>query len=159
MQLELGLLPGQAGLRKPWCLKRGRREAAITAPARASAADDSAGAGMGEIGDEMSFGVEDLRADGDAQHGVFTVRAVLPRAPARAPTTRRVLPPRPERRQVAEVGIGDEHDVPAVPAVTAVRPTSGHVLLTPEAERAVSPTPCDRGDAGAIVEHRWPASR
>jgi hypothetical protein len=27
------------------------------------------------------------------------------------------------------------------------------VLLAPEAQRAVSPTPGDRGDAGAVVEH------
>ena len=107
----------------------------------------------------MPFGVEHLRADGDAQHGVLAVRAVLPSSAARTPTARRVLPPRPERRQVAKVGVGNEHDVPAVAAVTPVRPTSGHVLLAPEAERAVTTTPGDRGDAGAVVEHRCSTKR
>ena len=154
MQLELGLLPGQTGLGKPRRLERGRREAAVATSARAAAADDGPGARMREIGDEMSFGVEHLRADGDAQHGVVACRAVLPRPPAGTPPARRVLAPRPKRRQVAEVGVGDEHDVPAVPAVTSVGPASGHVLLAAEAERAVSTTPGDRGDAGAVVEHR-----
>ena len=155
VQLELGLLAWQAGLCKPRRLERRRREAAVAASARAPATKDGPGARMREIGDEMPLSVEHLRADGDAEHGVFACGAVLPRSPAWTPASRRVLASRPKRRQVAEVGVGDEHDVASVAAVTSVGPTSGHVLLAPEAERAVSTTPGDRGDAGAVVEHRY----
>jgi hypothetical protein len=108
---------------------------------------------MREIGDEMPIGVEHLRADGDAKHGVVACRTVLPCSTAGTPASRRVLALRPKRREIAEVWVGDEHNVAAVTSVTAVRPTPGHVLLAPEAERAVSTTPGDRGDAGAVVEH------
>jgi hypothetical protein len=108
---------------------------------------------MREIGDEMAIGVEHLGADGDPELGVLAVRAVLAGPAAGTPAARRVLPLRPERREVAKIRVGDEHDVPTVPAVAAVGPASRHVLLAPEAERPVSTTPGDRGDAGAIVEH------
>ena len=155
MQLELGLLARQAGLGKPRRLERGRRKAAVAASARAPAAEDGPGARMREIGDEMPFVVEHLRADGYAQHGVVAGRAMFAGSPAGTTLARRVLALRPKRREIAEVGVGDEHDVPSGASVTSVGPTSGHVLLAPEAERAVSTTPGDRGDAGAVVEHRW----
>ena len=61
---------------------------------------------------------------------------------------------RAESRQVAQVGVGDEHDVAAGAAVAAVRPALGHVLLAPEAERPVAAAPGLHVDAGAVVEHR-----
>ena len=71
--------------------------------------------------------------------------------PPRPATYRR---PGAKRREVAQVRIGDEHDVTARAAVTPVGAATRYVLLAPEAERAVSTTPGDRGDAGAVVEHR-----
>jgi hypothetical protein len=58
-----------------------------------------------------------------------------------------------EERQVAAIGVGEEDDVTAVSSVTAVRAALRHVLLAPEAERAVAPTAAAHLDAGAIVEH------
>jgi hypothetical protein len=62
-----------------------------------------------------------------------------------------------EEGEVAAVGIGDEHDVSAVAAVSPVGPAFGHVLLTPEAQRAVASTAATHLDAGAIVEHGCPS--
>ncbi len=58
-----------------------------------------------------------------------------------------------EEREVAAVGIGDEDDVAAIAAVTAVGTALRHVLLAPEAERAVAAAAASHLDAGAIVEH------
>ena len=159
VQLELGLFAGQSGLGEARSLQRGRREPAVAASARAAAADDRTRAGMGEVGDEMTLAVEHLRAHGDTQLHVVAVRAVLPRAASRPTTPCGVLPPGAKRRQVAQIRIGDEDDVASRAAVAAVRTAARHVLLAPEAERAVSTTPGDRDDAGAVVEHRPPASR
>jgi hypothetical protein len=49
--------------------------------------------------------------------------------------------------------IGQEHDVAATATVAAVGAAARDVLLATEADRAVPSTPCDRDDAGAIVEH------
>jgi len=108
---------------------------------------------VGEVGDEVAFDVEHLRADGDVEQRVVPVGAVLSGAAARLPATGRVLPPGAELRQVAEIRIRDENDIASPAAVTAVGPPARDVLLAPEAQRTVSPTPGDRGDAGAVVEH------
>ena len=64
-----------------------------------------------------------------------------------------IASPALERAQVAQIGIGDEDDIAAGPAVTAVGPALGDVLLAPEAERAVAAAPGLDPDARAIVEH------
>jgi hypothetical protein len=111
---------------------------------------------MRKVRDEMTFGVEDLRADRDAQFDVVSVCTMLPGAASRPAATGDPTPLRAERRQVAEVGIGDEHDVSAAATVPAVGAAARYVLLAPEGERAVSPTPCRRSDAGAVVEQDEP---
>ena len=55
--------------------------------------------------------------------------------------------------EVAEIGVGDEHDVAAAAAVAAVGPALRHVLLAPEAQAAVAAAARQHLDAGAIVEH------
>ena len=73
-------------------------------------------------------------------------------APAPAPAGLDVLV-RTERREVAEIGVGEQHDVAAGPAVSAVRSTLGHVLLATEREAAVAAPPRLHVDAGTVVEH------
>jgi hypothetical protein len=58
-----------------------------------------------------------------------------------------------EEREVAKIGVGTEDDIASVPAVAAVGPALGHVLLAPEAERAVTTAAASHLDAGAIVKH------
>ena len=95
---------------------------------------------MRQVGDEMALAVEHLRADGHAQLDVVAVRAVLAGTTPGAAAACRVLP-LDRKREIAQVWVGDEHDVTAGAAVTAVRPSTRYVLLAPEAERAVSTTP------------------
>ena len=58
-----------------------------------------------------------------------------------------------EHRQVAEIRVGDEHDVGAAAAVAAVRAALRHVRLAAEAERAVTAAARLDVDASPIVEH------
>jgi hypothetical protein len=108
---------------------------------------------MGEVGDEILVRVEHLRADRYAQLDVLPVRAVLAGTAPSSAAPGCVPALRAKRGKVTEVGIGDEPDVAACAAVAAIWPPFGNVLLAPEAERAVSPTPGDRVEASAIVEH------
>jgi hypothetical protein len=102
----------------------------------------------------MPFAVEHLRADGDVQLYVVAGCAVLAGTTPGAAAARRVLPPGSKAREITQVWIGDEHYVTARTTVTPVGSSTRYVLLAPEAERAVSTTPGDRRDAGAVVEHR-----
>jgi hypothetical protein len=58
-----------------------------------------------------------------------------------------------EEGQVAEIGVGDDHDVAPVPTVATVWTPLRHVLLAPEAERAVTAAAPTHLDAGPVVEH------
>ena len=114
--------PGQPRLGVPRRLPRRRREVRVAAPAAAAARDDDPRAVLAQVGDDRAvLGVGDLRADGHGEHDVVAVGAVLARAAAvaAAPGVEDRLGP--ERRQVAQVGVGDEHDVAAAAAVAAVR--------------------------------------
>jgi hypothetical protein len=102
----------------------------------------------------MAFAVEHLCADGNAELHVVTGRTVLSGA-APLPSAAGPVPSLGAKSgQVAELSISDEHDVTPRAAVAAVGTATGNVLLAPEAERAVSTTAGDRGDAGAVVKHR-----
>ena len=97
--------------------------------------------------------LEDLRSGGHAKLDALTRRAVLTgAAPRTAPL--RLDPATPlEAREVAQIRVHDYDDVTARPAVTAVGPAFGHVLLAPKAERTVAAAPGLHPDASAIVEH------
>src|SRR5438874_13419804 len=58
-----------------------------------------------------------------------------------------------DARQVASPRIGDEHDVTARAAVTAVRAALRHILLAAEVDRPVAPAAALHPQLGAIVEH------
>jgi hypothetical protein len=58
-----------------------------------------------------------------------------------------------ERREIAERGVGDEHDVAAPAAVTAVGTPAGHMFLAPKAEGAMAAAPGLDADGRSIVKH------
>jgi hypothetical protein len=152
-QLEVALLAGEAGLGETRRLAGRGRKTFVPAPSEAAAGEHDSSAAAGQIGDEPALGVEHLRSRGRAQHDVVTCRAVTSGASARAALASLEALLRPEAREVAQVGVRDEHDVAAGAAVAAVRAALGHVLLPPEAERAVAPATRLHVDAGAIREH------
>ena len=108
---------------------------------------------MRQVGEQLPVLVEDLRADRNAQLGMLTGSTVLQRAAAVAATLRLDPLVRPEAGEVAQIRVGDQHDVPAGAAVAAVRPALGNVLLATERQAAVAAPPRLHVDAGAIVEH------
>jgi hypothetical protein len=61
---------------------------------------------------------------------------------------------RAERRQIAQIVIGDEHDVAARTAVAAVRPSLGNVLLPAERETAVAAAAGLHVKSDAVVKHQ-----
>ena len=106
--------PGRPGLGEPRRLARRRREAAVAAAAGAALGDDGTRApGCARSAIRSPFVVEHLRADGDAQLDVVAGRAVLAGAARRARRVpaRNASRPTGTQHEVAQVGIGDEHDV------------------------------------------------
>ena len=123
-QLELGLLAGQADLGEARRLPRRGREALVAPPPGPAAPEDHARARAREVGDELVVLV-DLRPGGHAQLDALARGAVLPRASAGLAALR-LDPLAPlQSRQVAEIRVGDNDDVPAGTAVAAVGPALG----------------------------------
>ena len=151
-QLDLALLPMLPDFREPRRLTRRTGEAAVASSACAAACEHDPGARALEVGHEL-VALEDLRPGRHAKLHALTGRAVLAgAAPGTAPL--RLDPASPlEAREIAQIRVRDYDDVAAVPAVTAVRAAFGHVLLAPEAQRAVAAAPGLHPDARAIVEH------
>src|SRR5207249_1336488 len=112
------------------------REAAVAATAGAAARDHDPRARARQVGDQLPVPVEHLRPGRDVQLDIGAGGAVPPGAPARASLAGLEALLGAEAGEVAQVGVGHEHDVAAGPAVAAVRAAAGNVLLPPEAERA-----------------------
>jgi hypothetical protein len=87
-----------------------------------------------------------VELDGGAA-GAVTVRA-LAVAPAFAAEVTLTL----KEGEIAQVGVCHEGDVAALPAVAAVRPALGDVLLAAKADRAVAAATALDRDAGLVVE-------
>jgi hypothetical protein len=108
---------------------------------------------MSEVDEETSLLVQYLRPYGNHELDGLAVGSTLvlalPVNAASAFESAFTL----EEGEVAPVGIGDEDDITAVTAVTAVGAAPRHVLLAPEAERAVAAAAATHLDAGAIVKH------
>ena len=153
MELELSLLARQPGLRKAGHLMRSGDEATVTAPPTSSPRNDNAGAGVGEVGNEIAVGVEHLRSHRHAEDDVLTRGAVLPRASAGATAPGDVSLAGAIPGEIAQILVGEEHDVSATAAVAAVRSAARDVLLATEAERAVASAPRPCGNADAILKH------
>jgi len=93
------------------------------------------------------------RRDRDLQHR--PVGAVAQVALAVPGARRLVLRPALVGLQVAVGVVADEHDLAAVPAVTAVGPAVGHVRLSAKAQAAVAAAACLNVDASLVVEHSY----
>ena len=154
VQLEIRLVPGHPYLRETRRLVGWGGEAPIAAAARAAPGDGDAPARARQIGDQPPLLVQHLRPRRDAQLDVGSCGAMAPRSPARAALAGADPSPRPESGQVTQLGVGDEHDRAARAAVAAVRAALRHVLLAPEAERAVAAPAGGDVDAGTVAEHR-----
>jgi hypothetical protein len=152
-QLVVGFLAREPGLGEARRLPRRRRETAVAPAALAAAREHGSRAGCREVGDQLLLLVENLRPHGHAQLDIRAGRPVPAVAASRAALAPLEPLLRPERRQVAQVGVCDQHDVAAGPAVAAVRPALGHVLLAPKAERSVPASPGLHVNAGPVVEH------
>src|SRR5258706_13793189 len=108
---------------------------------------------MREVGDQVALVREHLRADRYVQLDIVAVRAVLAR-PQPVATARRLDPAAPlQRRQVAERGVGDEHDVATVAAVATVGAALRDELLAAEAHAAVAALAGLDGNRCAVAEH------
>jgi hypothetical protein len=152
-EIERRLLAGQTGLGKAGCATR-RRSEALVPPARNSPArSDHARCGRRQVGDQLPVLVQDLRPDGNGQFDRLAGCSVLQGASAGLTVARAEAAFRAERGQVAEVGSRNEDDIPAGPAVTAVRPTFRNVLLPAEVQAAVAAATRLHVDAGAVVKH------
>ncbi len=153
-QIKLGLVARCADLREARRLARGGRELTVAATAGAAAAQYGLSAGVRKIDDEVSVGVEDLRADRDRELDALAVGPVLAGAAAVAAAAALERAFAAKAREVAQIRVGDEHDVAAAAAVTAVGAAFRDVLLAPEAQRAVTAAPRLHVNAGAVAEHR-----
>ena len=125
----------------------------VAAAARAASCDDDARVGVREVGHEPALGVEHLRADRDRHDRVVPARAVRQTPAAAAAAAPAQLLIGPDAGQVAPARIGDEHDVAAGTAVTAVRTALRHVFLAAEMDRPVAAAAALHPQPGAIVEH------
>ena len=152
-QLEVGRLALLAHLGGAGSLADGRREAAVAATAAAAARDHDPCAGVREIGDRhLAAGVVDLRAERHVDDRVLAVPAGLAAALAVHAALAAQVPAEAERREVAHVRVGEQHDVAAVAAVAAVGPALRHELLAPERHAAVAAASRLDHDGRAIVE-------
>ena len=138
-QLELGRLAVLADLRGARRLAHRGREAPVAPPAATAAGDHDARPGVREVGDRhLAARVVDLRAERHVHDRVLAAPAGLAAALAVHAALAAQVPAEAERREVAHVGIGEQHDVAAVAAVTAVGAALRHELLAPERDAAVT---------------------
>ena len=106
-----------------------------------------------QVGDQHALAVADLGADRHLDDGGLAGLAVA--LLARAVTAALALEVHlvAKVREVAELARGDDDDVAAGPAVTAVGPAFGHVLLAAKADRASSAAAAVHVDEGVIAQH------
>ena len=155
-ELNRGLVAADPHLGQSRSLVCGRGEAPVARAACTPVRHRGPPARVREVDEEPAFGVEHLRPHGHAKLDGFSASPVFvaPLAVAAAAACEAALAL--EERKVAKIGIGDEDDIAAVAAVAAVGAAPGHVLLTPEAERAVAAAAPTHLDAGPVVEHKSP---
>ncbi len=161
LQLQLALLAGLAVVRKMRRLARRRREMLIALTAAPAFGDAHAFVRRAQVGEQprvaaRAFWVDrdarDERADGDAHDELFARRTGLVVLAAAFARFRAELFLETKVDQRAELGIGDEHDVPAAPAVTAGGAAFRHVLLAPPCDDAVAAVAGGHVDDGLVDE-------
>src|SRR5205814_9876631 len=138
---------------EPGCPPGRRCEPLVAAPGNAASRRDHPSGRGGEIGDQLPVPVENLRADRHAHVDRLPGRAVLQRTAAGLAVPRPEPAPRAKRREVAQVGVGDQDDVAAGAAVAAVGAALRDVLLAAEVQAPVAAATRLHADAGAVVEH------
>jgi hypothetical protein len=152
-QLEFGRFPVLPDLRGARRLSDGGREAPVATPAAASACDHDARVGVREVRDrQFAACVEDLRAERDVHDRVIAAPSRHALALAVHSPLPAQVPSEAEGREVAHVGIRQQHDVAAVAPVATVRAALGHELLAPEGDAAVTPPPGLHDHGRSIVE-------
>ena len=152
MQLERARLAVLADAGQARRLPGGRREARVAGSAPPAAGDHDARAGMREVAHERAVLGEHLRADGHGHLERRPVAAALVRALAGLAGRRADVRVVPQRRQVAQVGVGVQDDVAAATAVAAGRAAARDELLPPERDRPVAATSGFDVDRGAVRE-------
>ena len=165
LQLEPPFLARQAALGKARRLAGGRREALVALAARAAARRRSR-AGPRRAAPSDARRARRPRPRRRRRSRCPAARAIVsvsPSAPWRCEPS--PCPPRParwcvfapERLQVAQRVVADEHDVAAAAAVAAVGAAARHVRFAAEAHAAVAAGAGLDVDSRAIVQHRRPS--
>ncbi len=124
-QDDLQLVARQPGLGKARSLPGRRRETGVSASALSATRGDEPRIGDGQVGDEATLRVEDLRPDGNANLDRLAVGAVLPAAHAVTALARTENLHATERGEVTKRGIREHDDVAAAASVAAVRSAPG----------------------------------
>ena len=151
-QLDLTRLALEAALREPRRLPRGGGEALVAVTARAAARDHDPLA----VGEQLGLRAVEAQDDRPGRHRNDAVRPALPvlaLALAVLPAPGAEVPAPPERGEVAALGVADQHDVAAAPAVAAVGTAARHVRLAPKADHAVAAAAALHIDLGSIEKH------
>ena len=152
-QLEPALLAGQTALGEARRLARRAGEALVAPSARAAPGDRRPLARGRQVVAVAPLRVLDdrPRRDRDLERG--RARAVPLAALAVAATGRLEVRAPPERLEIAQRRVADEHDVRPTPPVAAVRPALRDVRLTAKRQGTVASGARLYEDLRAVVEH------
>ena len=126
----------------------------VSSSSAPAAGDDDTRPDAGEIGNQLAALVENLRSDGQVQLDRLAVGTVLVASHPRPTAPGLELVPRAKLGEIAQLRIGDQHDIAAVAAVAAVRSTLGDVLLATKGKAAVPAPPRQNVNASLVVERR-----
>ncbi len=152
-QVELGRLAVLTDLRSARRLADRGREATIASPAATAPRDHDARPRVREIRDrQLAARVVDLGAERHVHDRVTAAPARLAASFAVHAALTPQVALEAERREIAHVGIGEQHDIAAVSAIAAVGPALGHELLAPEGDAAVAAPAGLHDHRRAIVE-------
>jgi hypothetical protein len=154
LELDATLDAGPAGLVLARHLVGGGSEGGVAPAAAAALCDDAAVAGLQQLAQELArVGIPHHGARRNAQHHVITRGTLLILPLPVLATLRLILLLVLVVEQGRQVGIGDQHDVPAVAAVAAIGATAGHVLLAAEGQATVPTVAALYVDDRVIDEH------
>jgi hypothetical protein len=95
-----------------------------------------------------------LRPRRHRDHQLLSVRSVPIGAFPGLPAPRAKVLAAAQRTEIAPTGIANQHHVPPVPTVTAIRPSARHMRLAPEAHAAIAASPALNPDFRLVVHRR-----
>nr|BFF11553.1 hypothetical protein GCM10025699_28560 [Microbacterium flavescens] len=138
LELDVAFPSGGAEQREAGRLPLGVRQRRVAEPAEAAGGDDEAHAGVDHVDESLARGILHHRADrhGELERLAGRAGPVVAHAEAAvaAGAMRRVV----VREEGGHLGVGDEHDVAAMPAVAAVGAGQRLELLTAHGHAAVA---------------------